>query len=99
MRISDFLGRGAQRAQTAKELQTVLHISARDLSDRVRTERLQGTPICSRTTTNDGGKAGYFMPETEDDYRTTIQHLQSREKEIRTVRRALEKAFAERFVD
>ena len=97
MKISDFLGRGAHGAKTAKELKAVLHISARDLAELVRMERLQGTPICSRTSSGDDGKAGYFMPETEDDYRKTIRHLKSREAEIRTVRRALEKALAERF--
>lgn len=97
MKISDYLQEGAQSARTAKELKTVLHISARDLSELVRAERLDGVPICSRTQTNDDGKAGYFMPKDAADYTATIKHLKAREREIKTVRKALEKAFRNRY--
>lgn len=97
MKISDFLQEGAAAAKTAKELQTVLHISARDLSELVRAERLDGIPICSRTQTDSSGKAGYFMPKDADDYATTIRHLKAREREIKSVRIAIEKAFKSEY--
>ena len=97
MKISDYLSEGAQSARTARELRESLHLKDYELRDAIRRERLDGEPICSRMHTDDDGKAGYFLPATDADYKTAIMHLRSREKEIRTVRKALEKAYKERF--
>ena len=97
MRISDFLPAGANHAVTAKELKTFLHMTERELSQRIRSERLDGIPICSRTHTDADGKAGYFMPATADDFTATIRQLKAREREIMTVRIAMEKAYNTRY--
>lgn len=95
--ISEFLGFGAKNARTAKELREILHISGDDVRELVRAERLDGVPICSRTAADASGKAGYFMPVTDAEYMQTIKSLKSREREIRTVRKALEKAYLTRY--
>ena len=97
MKISDYLSEGAKGAKTAHELRETLHLKDYELRELVRRERLDGEPICSRMHTDDDGRAGYFLPKDADDYQTTIRHLRSREKEIRTVRKALEKAYSTRY--
>lgn len=97
MKISEFLSEGAAGAKTARELRELLKLSDTELRELIRRERLDGEPICSRMHTDDDGRAGYFLPKDADDYRTTIRHLRSREKEIRIVRQALEAAFHERY--
>lgn len=97
MKITDYLSEGAHGAKTARELREMLHLKDSELRELVRRERLDGEPICSRMHTDDDGKAGYFLPKDEADYTATIRHLRSREKEIRTVRKALEKACKTRF--
>jgi hypothetical protein len=97
LKISEFLSEGAQGAKTARELRETLHLKDYELRELVRRERLDGEPICSRMHTDDDGKAGYFLPKDAADYQTTIKHLRSREREIRTVRKALEKAYLTRY--
>lgn len=97
MKVTDFLSRGAHSARTTKELQSVLHLTVRDIRELVRTARLQGVFVCSRTRTDESGKAGFFLPECLDDELKTIRQLKNREKEIRRVRLALEKNLVEKY--
>lgn len=91
MKITDFLNEGAQNARTARELKEILHLDARDISELVRNARLNGEFVCSRTQSNDTGRAGFYLPETVDEELHTIRQLKAREREIRRVRKALEK--------
>ena len=97
MRIYEFLSTGAGCARTAKELKAITHMTEREFRQALRYERLKGVPICSRTQTDDTGRAGYFLPENAAEYEHTIRQLKSREKEIRRIRQALEKSYKERY--
>lgn len=97
MKVTDFLSEGAQNARTARELKQILHINARDISELVRAARLNGEFVCSRTATDESGRAGFYLPETIEDEILTIRQLKAREREIRRVRRALEKNMRDRY--
>lgn len=98
MKISDFLGRGAANARTCRELRDILHMRDTELREAVRRERLDGVPICSRTHADEtGARAGFYLPSSESDYIAVIRQLRSREKEIKEVRKALEKAYYNRY--
>lgn len=92
MRVYELLMTGAKSAMTEKQLREIAGMSKREFRDAVRHERLAGIPICSRTQTDSIGKAGYYMPVNDDDIRNTVRQLRSREREIRRIRQALEKA-------
>lgn len=97
MKISEYLSEGAKGAKTSKELREFLRMTDCELREAIRAERMNGVPICSRTRTDESGRAGYFMPATDAEYMQTIKSLKSREREIRTVRKALETAFKNRY--
>lgn len=93
MQVSEFLPFGAERAATAKALCEALHLTKDELRKRIKAERRNGAPICSRTATSATGKAGYFLPTSPEEIKATIRQLKSREKEIRTTRKAIETAY------
>lgn len=97
MLVTDYLQKGAKNAQTAKQLQSLLHVTGRQLSRMIRAERRAGSLICSRTSEDSTGKAGYFIATNADEVRHTLRQLASREKEIRQARQALEKALCKRI--
>lgn len=97
MNIIDFLAAGAENALTAKQLTEILHISRNEIGERIRAERLNGVFICSRTTNNENGRPGYFLPKTQAEAAATIQQLKNREKELKRVRKALEKNYRAKY--
>lgn len=69
---------GERNAITSKEI----GINGTYLRDLVHTLREKGFPVCS-------GSTGYWLAETEQELRHTINHLKSRAREIEKVANAL----------
>lgn len=51
MLVSDYLHKGAENPQTAKELCDLLHLDKRALTAAIERERRQGSPICASCST------------------------------------------------
>jgi len=82
--IHEILLQGAENAQTGKEICTLLHISARDLSAAVEQERRDGKPICAST----GQNPGYFLAADREEMERYCRSLFHRAGEIHKTRKA-----------
>ena len=88
MKVADFLRIGSDNARRGKNLCEELHLTKRELKRQIQLERLAGEAICASTAAD---KAGYFLPANKAELIDTIRSNRSREKELRRVRKALEK--------
>lgn len=86
MNISDYLLTGAENAQTAKEICSILGISQRELTQEIERERREdGKPICASTDTKN---PGYFLAANKDEMQRFCNSLFHRAGEIHKTRKA-----------
>ena len=77
--VYELLNVGAQNAQSAKELASVLQVDPRTVSEFVERERREGKPICA---TCRGSNAGYFIPANRSEMHDYCGALLHRINEI-----------------
>ncbi len=88
--IADYLAEGRDNARTGKEICTLLHITARDLTAAIERERREGQPICAST----GKNPGYYLAENREEMQRYCNSLHHRAGEIYKTRRACLDAMA-----
>lgn len=74
--IAPLLYRGADRAQTARQLARSLGWSSRHTTQQIEHERSQGAPICASCA--DGEASGYYLPRDEEERRKYVAALDRR---------------------
>lgn len=85
MLISDYMHKGAENPQTAKELCTMLQIDKRALTAAIERERRQGSPICASC---DGQNPGYYLAVDKKEMQDYCKKLHHRAAEIYKTRKA-----------
>lgn len=85
MLVSDYLHKGAENPQTAKELCNLLHLDKRSLTAAIERERRQGSPICASCSTE---TPGYFLAGTKEEMQRYCDSLHHRAAEIYKTRQA-----------
>lgn len=85
MLVSEYLHKGAENPQTAKELCNLLHLDKRALTAAIERERRQGIPICASCSTE---TPGYFLAGTKEEMQRYCNSLHHRAAEIYKTRQA-----------
>lgn len=88
--IAPLLYRGADRAQTARQLARSLGWSSRRTTLQIEHERSQGAPICASCA--DGSVFGYYLPRDEGERRRYVDALDRRISTITNNRNAVASA-------
>lgn len=83
--ITAYLQKGAENAQTAKELCDLLHLDKRELTAAIERERRHGSPICASC---DSTKPGYYLAGNKQEMQEYCNSLQHRAAEIFATRQA-----------
>ena len=81
--ITELLDVGVDKAKKNELIASRLGVNTRDVSEIVRIERLQGSPICANCY-------GYYMPESIDDLKRTRSRLFKQAREVRKVAFAID---------
>lgn len=85
MNISDYLHKGADHPQTAKELCRLLHLEKRELTAAIERERRKGSPICASCN---GNNPGYYLAGNKQEMQEYCNSLQHRIIEIYATQQA-----------
>ena len=83
--IAEHLLRGAENAQTGRELSRILNIDIRDVVRHIEKERRDGAPICAGAL----GTQGYYLAADQEELQAYCGRLQKRAGELHKTRRAL----------
>ena len=82
--ITEFLSKGAENAQTSREICNLLGLTIRELTAAVEQERRAGKPICAST----GRNPGYFLAANRGEMESYCNSLLHRASEIHKTRKA-----------
>lgn len=84
--VADVLPVGAANAVDGQTLATVLgYRTLRELSREIQRERTAGQPICAAVA---GGRRGYYLAATPDEFLSYIRSLDRRIREVSKTRDA-----------
>lgn len=86
MRVSDFLGRGQENAQSLRNLVNLIGGKPRSIRRQIELERRNGTPILS------DNKNGYWLAANEAEARRFVKSMRGRSHEILRTAAAVERA-------
>ena len=86
MSVADYLGRGKDRAITARILCSALGIRHRELTKMIEQERRAGAPICASC---DAEQPGYYLADGPGELAAYIKSLDRRIKEVTRTRDAM----------
>ncbi|MCD8220908.1 MAG: hypothetical protein LUD07_01715 [Clostridiales bacterium] len=85
LKVSDFLGHGADNGKTLRELKRLTGLDNRAIRLLIQAERLSGVPILS------DNQNGYFLPECKSDAVSFVRSMRRRASEICRVADAVER--------
>ena len=89
--ISDYLGKGRDRALTMTDLERRTGRNRRDIQKMIAEERANGQLILSSTR----GRGGYFLPSCSDELREYVRSMDARAKSTFRACMAARKALRE----
>ena len=88
MNVLDYIPKGKENAVTSMELMNILKCSMRELRFMIANARNRGEVICSFS-------GGYYLPETKEELKESINFLQGKANSIYYVLRSQRKALEE----